>query len=314
MKFVFYICITDYVIDYENKHPLKYIDMKIAFVGYKIQEKYTQGVSNDEDTELLTFLNKKGLDVTPVIWNDKNIYWTVYDLIILKSPWDYHENIKTFCDWLDILKKSNLKVLNPVDVIKWNSNKRYLKEISDKGFAVIPSIYLTKGSSVDDSLFNHFDTEDLVVKPCVSAGAKNTITLNRKNITEKSKLVESLLTEEDYLVQPFVKEISNGEWSYVFFNGKYSHCILKRPKQGDFRVQHYLGGSISYPEPKAKHIEQAEEYIKSFAQGTLYARVDGVIVNDNFQLMELELIEPYLFLNSDNTLLERYYKALIDLL
>ena len=134
-----------------------------------------------------------------------------------------------------MLKKSNLKVLNPVNVLKWNSNKRYLKEISDKGFAVIPSIYLTKGSSVDDSLFNHFDTEDLVVKPCVSAGAKNTITLNRKNITEKSKLVESLLTEEDYLVQPFVKEISNGEWSYVFFQRKVQPLHIEKTQTRGFQ-------------------------------------------------------------------------------
>ena len=156
--------------------------------------------------------------------------------------------------------------------------------------------------------------ENLVIKPCVSAGAKNTIMVNRKNISAKSKGIENLLTEEDYLLQPFVKEISGGEWSYLFFNGQCSHCILKTPKQGDFRVQHHLGGSISYLEPKTKHIEQATAYVKSFAERTLYTRVDGVLINDNFQLMELELIEPYLFLNSDKTLLENYYKALLDLI
>lgn len=288
--------------------------MKIAFVGYEIQEKYNEGVAGNEDAELLAFLRKKGLDLTPVIWNNSHTDWTAFDLIVLKSPWDYHEKIQAFSEWLDQLKKSNLKLLNPVDVAKWNSHKSYLKDISDKGFAVIPSIYLSHGSSVDDRLFNHFDTDDLVVKPCVSAGAKNTIVLNRENIAEKAKLVASLLTEEDYIVQPFVKEISDGEWSYVFFNGIFSHSILKTPKQGDFRVQHHLGGSISYAEPKAKHIEQASAYVKSFAQGTLYARVDAVIVADDVWLMELELIEPYLFLNGNPALLEHYYKALVDLI
>lgn len=288
--------------------------MKIAFAGYEVQQKYNEGVINDEDTELMAFLNKKGLDVNPVIWNDKNIDWTHYDVIILKSTWDYHDHIMEFHEWQDRLQQLNVKVLNPVDVVKWNSNKRYLKEISDKGFAVIPSLFLTKDSSVNESLFTHFDADDLVVKPCVSAGAKNTITLNRKNISEKSKHIESLLKEEDYMVQPFIKEISDGEWSYLFFNGQYSHCILKTPGPGDFRVQHHHGGMISHPEAATKHIEQAATYVKSFAPGTLYARVDGVNVNDEFQLMELELIEPYLFLNNDETLMERYYRALIHLI
>ncbi|MBS1489736.1 MAG: hypothetical protein JSS93_04360 [Bacteroidetes bacterium] len=287
--------------------------MKIAFVGYEIQEKYNQGVSHNEDAELLTFLREKGLDLTPVIWNEGDIDWSNFDLIVLKSPWDYHEKIQAFWAWLEMLKELKIKVLNPVDVVKWNSHKSYLKDISDKGLAVIASQFLTKGSLVNDRIFTHFNSDELVVKPCVSAGAKNTIILNRNTIFEKSKLIESLLTEEDFIVQPFVKEIMEGEWSFVFFHGKYSHCILKKAKPGDFRVQHYLGGSISFPQPNTKHIKQAEAYVKTFAPQTLYARVDGVLVHDDFKLMELELIEPYLFFHSDKKLLENYYTALMEL-
>lgn len=287
--------------------------MKIVLAGYKIQQKYNQGTNNDEDAELLAFLSRKGLDATTAIWNDRSIDWTKYDVIVLKSTWDYHDNIREFYGWLDQLKQQHLKVLNPVDIVKWNSNKRYLKEISDKGFPVIPSLFLKDGSYVDDSLFAHFKADDLVVKPCVSAGANNTIKLNRKNIADKSESLKNLIREEDYLVQPFVKEINEGEWSYLFFNGHFSHCILKTPKPGDFRVQHHHGGTISFPQPETKHIEQAEKFIRAFADETLYARVDGVIINDDFNLMELELIEPYLFLNNDETLMERYYRALIDL-
>lgn len=287
--------------------------MNIAFVGYEIQEKYNRGVSNNEDDELLDFLLKKGLALTPVIWTDSHIDWTAFDLVILKSPWDYHEKIQTFTNWLDRLKKLNIKVLNPVDKVKWDSHKTYLKDIGDAGFAVIASKYLPKGDSVDESLFTHFNSDELVVKPCVSAGAKNTIILNKENIAEKSKKIATLLAKEDYIVQPFVKEIKEGEWSFVFFNGKYSHCILKKAKQGDFRVQHYLGGSISHPEPKIKHVKQAASFVETFASGTLYARVDGVLINDDFHLMELELIEPYLFLDSNRKLFENYYTALIEL-
>ncbi|MCJ7934099.1 MAG: hypothetical protein MUW56_10805 [Chryseobacterium sp.] len=154
----------------------------------------------------------------------------------------------------------------------------------------------------------------MVVKPCVSAGAQNTVAVGRDDFNERSVEIENLLKVQDYMVQPFVEEIKNGEWSFIFFNGKYSHCSLKTPKQGDFRVQHYHGGSISYPTPDSKHIEQAGTYLKSLPQPTLYARVDGVLINNLFSLMELELIEPYLFLDGNRDFLGNYYQALMGLM
>ena len=286
--------------------------MKLAFVGNALQEKFSQGVSNDEDTDLLNFLKAKGLDVSIVIWNDNQVNWSDYQVVIIKSPWDYHEHVSDFCKWLDYLESLHIKVLNPADIIKWNSNKHYLKEIQDKGLPVIPTEYVTKGNEFSSHFFEIFNTRNLVVKPCVSAGAKNTITINEDRIIEKTEMINSLLAEEDFMVQPFVDEIKDGEWSFLFFSGKYSHCVLKTPKQDDFRVQHYHGGTISYPKPNPLHIAQAEEYVRYLPQQTLYARVDGVLIDNAFQLMELELIEPYLFLNSDPVLFENYYQALIQ--
>ncbi|MFB6456776.1 RimK family alpha-L-glutamate ligase [Chitinophaga sp. Hz27] len=288
--------------------------MKIAIVGYKKQERLAQGVINDEDADLVAFLTRKGLDVVPAIWNDEAVDWGNFDVAVLKSPWDYHNHLTDFSNWLDKLEKLNVKVLNPVEIIKWNSNKKYLKDFALKGLPIIPSEYLDKGASFDDHFFDLFGTENLVVKPCVSAGAQNTVIVNKSNLKERTAEIDEHLKTADYLVQPFVEEIKNGEWSFLFFNGKYSHCSLKTPKQGDFRVQHYHGGSISYPAPNPLHIEQAGEYIKSLPQPTLYARVDGVVIDNTFRLMELELIEPYLFFNGDDDLLENYYQALVALI
>ena len=285
--------------------------MKIAFVGYKVQEKYLVGTSSDEDTDLLVFLRGKGLDVTAVVWNDDDINWSNFDVVIIKSPWDYHENIVAFSNWLDMLNDLTIPVLNPVDIVKWNSNKHYLKWISQEGLAVIQSEYIKMGVSFSDRFFELFHTDKLVVKPCVSAGAKNTLIINKENFVEQSKIVDALLQDEDYLVQPFIDETKDGEWSFLFFNGVYSHCVLKKPKPDDFRVQHYLGGSISYPAANPLHIDQAKAYLEKLPGQTLYARVDGILRNDNFQLMELELIEPHLFLNGDQKLMENYYQALI---
>jgi glutathione synthase/RimK-type ligase-like ATP-grasp enzyme len=233
---------------------------------------------------------------------------------IVKSPWDYHNHLSEFLNWLHELENLNVKVLNPVEIIQWNSDKKYLKDIAKKGLPVIAAEYLDKGSAFDSRFFDLFNTDQLVVKPCISAGAQNTLIVNKNNLNERIEEIGQLLKAEDYIVQPFVKEIKNGEWSFLFFNSQYSHCSLKTPKKDDFRVQHYHGGTISYPTPNPLHIEQAGTYLKSLPQSTLYARVDGVIVNNSFELMELELIEPYLFLNSDKNLLENYYQALMVLI
>lgn len=284
---------------------------KIAFVSYASQEKYLQGVSSNEDLELLNFLSDKGLDVTSVIWNDPTVNWQGFDAVVIKSPWDYHENIVAFHAWLDMLKHLEILVLNPVSIIKWNSDKRYLKQIADKGLNVIPTQYLEQDATFEYAIFDLFGAEKVVVKPCVSAGAKNTITVGRDNFPEKKPIVDKLLQEDAYLVQPFIEEIRDGEWSFLFFNGEYSHSVLKIPKKGDFRVQNHLGGGISYQEPNPAHIGQAAEYLTILSDKPLYARVDGVLIDGTFQLMELELLEPYLYLNADTALLENYYRALV---
>jgi hypothetical protein len=287
--------------------------MRIAIVSYRKEEKFAQGVSNDEDADLVAFLTGKGLDVVTAIWDDENVDWSSFDVAVIKSPWDYHNRLNEFLAWADRVEKLGVKVLNPVEIIKWNSHKRYLKEIIKTGLPVIPARYLEKGSSFDGRFFDLFSTEKLVVKPCVSANAQNTITVTESNLNKRTKEIEQLLKERDYMVQPFVEEIKHGEWSFLFFNGKYSHCALKTPKPDDFRVQHYHGGTITYPVPVPVHIQQAGKYLKYLPQPVLYARVDGVIINNSFELMELELIEPYLFFNGNNKLLENYYQALIEL-
>ncbi len=288
--------------------------MEIAIVSYEKHGKFARGVTNDEDAELIAFLRDKGLNVVSTIWNDTKVDWSGFDVALIKSPWDYHNHLIEFLNWLGQLEKLNVKVLDTVEIIKWNSNKKYLNDIAQMGLPVIPSEYLDKGSVLGGHFFDLWDTDKLVVKPCVSAGAQNTVLVDRNNLEERTEEIGKLLKADDYIVQPFIEKIKNGEWSFLFFNRKYSHSLLKKPKKGDFRVQHYHGGSIDYHTPDPWHIQEAGEYLKNLRQSTLYARVDGVIINNSFVLMELEMIEPYLFLNGDIILMENYYQALITLI
>ena len=289
--------------------------MKIAYVCYEDVGKYASSVEN-EDQVLLEFLKAKGLDMTMVVWTDVEVNWADYDLAVLKSPWDYFDKIDRFYDWLNNLDQLNVPLLNPVEIVKWNSDKHYLREIADAGLPVTTTLYLEKGEKPDLArCFDKLQSEILIVKPCISGGSKNTIKITRSNLTEVNLLVRDYLREEAYMVQPFLTEIeSQGEWSFLFFNGSFSHNLLKKAKPGDFRVQHYLGGSI-HAEPAPAHLlRSAEKYVKQFAKDCLYARVDGLEINGEFVLMELELIEPFLFLFTNPDSYQNYFDALIKMI
>lgn len=284
---------------------------KIAYVSYHIQEVYTP-ITEDEESTLLNFLLEKGLAIERVIWNDPLVDWGKYNLAILKSPWDYTDHLTDFKQWLNHLESLGIKLLNPFDKVRWNMDKHYLQEIADAGLPVIKSLYLEKGSVLDlSSLLASFNVDQLIIKPCVSAGAKHTYVLREENFAKHQEQINDLLKENAFIVQPFMKEVFEGEWSFLFFNGNFSHCLLKVPKDGEFRVQHYYGGSVSVQETADKYIQEAKAYVDQFAKGCLYARVDGLLVNEELNLMELELIEPYLFLNSHPGSLENYYQALM---
>ncbi|MBS0027297.1 ATP-grasp domain-containing protein [Chitinophaga sp. 22321] len=291
------------------------MNKRIALVTYQQQERYNSGVSDNEDENLLRFLREKGVDIEPVIWNAPGVNWQQYDVAIIKSPWDYHEQIDTFYNWLHATGQAGVQFLNPADIMIWNSNKKYLLEIAAAGLPVIPSVLVEKGSNPDwHSFFGLWHTDKIVVKPCVSAGAKNTLLLTTGEIDAKQTELKALLQAEDYLVQPFMKEIGEGEWSFMFFGGQFSHVLLKTPKNGDFRVQHYHGGSFREVASTDEHIRKAGAFVERFAKGSLYVRVDGVIKDGEFYLMELEMIEPYLYLSTAEKGYENYYRALIEIL
>ncbi|RZL34334.1 MAG: hypothetical protein EOO96_10160 [Pedobacter sp.] len=290
--------------------------MNIALITYKDNGLYTSPTIENEDDTLLKFLEAKGLNIEKVIWNDPTVNWENYQLAILKSPWDYFDLVDDFYEWLAMIKQKNIKLLNPVDVVKWNADKHYLQDIKNAGLNVTPSRFLTKGDEINfDSYFEEFKTEKLIVKPAVSGGSKNTFKITSINSSEIAEKIIELVTNENFIVQPFLKEIEeNGEWSFLFFGGKFSHALLKKAKPGDFRVQHSFGGTIHPQEAPADLLIEAKKYVDQFAKNCLYARVDGAVVNNKFMLMELELIEPFLFLNEHEDALENYFEALTKLM
>ena len=290
--------------------------MKIALITYQDQGAYHNSGIENEDESLIRFLISKHLEIEKVIWNNPKVNWESYDLALVKSPWDYFNLITDFYNWLDELKSKNIKLLNPIDTIKWNADKHYLNDIAQVGLKVTPSLFLTKGKNESLNVyFDHFSTKKLVVKPVVSGGSKHTFMVTAANVDEVEQTLEGLLATEDFIIQPFLSAIeTEGEWSFIFFGGKFSHALLKKAKPGDFRVQSTFGGTVHPQIPPPQLLVQAQKYVDQFANNCLYARVDGTIIDQEFMLMELELIEPFLFLGTNPESFENYYEALIKLI
>ena len=268
--------------------------------------------AESEDLILAQLLDQHQISFRFEIWSDKNVDWNQYSHILVKSPWDYFDRYEEFKDWCSGIKRIGKPVFNNIDTILWNSDKKYLLDIQAKGHRVIPTQILPKTQYVHlQEAFENFATDYLIFKPSVSGGAKNTLKIKKADSENFVSQVNRLVQEEDFLLQPFINEIvEEGEYSFIYFGGKFSHAVLKQPKAGDFRVQHFFGGKIISLEPNQEILMTTQRIIDDFAPKCLYARVDGVLIEGEFYLMELELIEPYLFLFTHPKAKDNYIDAI----
>jgi glutathione synthase/RimK-type ligase-like ATP-grasp enzyme len=183
------------------------------------------------------------------------------------------------------------------------------------GLPVTPGVFLERGAPADlTRYFEHFDTGRLIVKPCVSGGSKNTFAFGPAEAPAVAEKLRALLPQQAFLVQPFIPQIeAEGEWSLLFFNGRFSHALLKKPVAGDFRVQQHFGGTIHAATPPAEPAGAGHQVRNPICPGCLYARVDGVRARGAFLLMELEIIEPFLYLLTHPDSYGNYYRALVEM-
>jgi len=266
----------------------------------------------DEDALLSKLLQELGISHQLLAWSDPDVNWSQFTHVLIKSTWDYFDYYPEFLAWLDKLEALGTSVLNPVATLRWNSSKNYLLELKAKGYPCVAGQILPKGTVISlEELHDAIQADTLVVKPLVSGGAKNTLKISRGAGKEMEQKIASLLQEEDFLVQPYIPEIvAVGEYSLIFFNAEFSHAVLKSPAVDDFRVQHYFGGTIQEIQPDSSMLASAQALVDTFAKDSLYARVDGVEIDGLFHLMELELIEPYLFLGLSEKAIPNYKAAL----
>lgn len=250
-----------------------------------------------DDVHLVASLGDLGIETTACVWNDPAVDWSQYDAVLMRSTWDYFKHYAAFRQWLDELP---VPTINNKPLLRWNSDKRYLLELAQQGVDIIPT-QIVPAQDLRQTLAAMAGKE-VVVKPTVSGTAWHTA---RGVVGDASfeQAIAQLPMELDYLVQPYVPEVvSEGEWSVLFFEGEYSHAVIKRPAVGDYRVQGEFGGSAQAADADAGLIASAKRALAAAATlgyaDIAYARVDGVISQGTFLLMELELIEPLLHLGA----------------
>lgn len=238
-------------------------------------------------------LKSAGCSVDAISWTTAGDL-SGYDLVLPLVAWGYHLDYARWLDLLDRARSEAWPMVNPPAVLSWNSDKSYLSELSDRGISTVPTLAVEACCDADlEEARRRFGSDWLVIKPPVSASASGTHRLGPSDDLP----VDSL--RRPMIIQPLIEEIARtGEFSLMLFDGELSHAVVKRPKSGDFRVQPHLGG-ITLPSKAPPGAERLARQALAVAPArTTYARVDIVPDDEGtLRIMELELIEPALFLD-----------------
>jgi len=251
----------------------------------------------DPETHLLVAaLARRGIVADVLPWNSEQD-WAAYPLVVVRTPWDYFRHLDAFLAWAE--RTSALtRLVNPVAVIAWNSHKGYLRELAAGGVAIVPTLWIEHAAAAPGARLAAQGWDEVVVKPAVSIGAIGALRTRADDPACLAHL-ESLVAEGDVMVQPFVRSIAEaGEVSLIYFGGVFSHAICKRPAAGDYRVQDMYGGTVHAHTPTVAERTLAEAVLQHAPAATTYARVDLVSYAGHPALMELEAIEPELFLGA----------------
>ncbi len=278
-----------------------------------------------DDRALAAALERRGVRAVAGVWSDPAHWAGDPGLVVVRSCWDYHRRLPEFAAWLDALHGRGVVVRNPLPALRWNARKRYLLDLAARGVATLPTVLLpfTDGAALAGQLAalaadDPARWRDVVVKPEVSASAWLTVRARVPADAAELHALDGLPAGAHVLVQPYEPSVAElGETSLVYLGDGFSHAVSKRPAPGDFRVQEELGGSSRPVHASAALVAWGETVLDAacaasgVARSALtYARVDA-LAGEAPRLMELELIEPALFLAHDADAPDRFADAIV---
>jgi hypothetical protein len=272
-------------------------------------------VEGDSDTPLIAEeLRARGVHARAVAWDDPGQDWAASDLVVIRSTWDYAPRIEEFLAWTH--KVARVSVLrNPPDVIRWNSDKRYLRRLGEQGVPVLATVFLEPGTGAALP-----DEPDFVIKPVVSSGALDTARYTADQREPARRHLAMLhAAGQTAMVQPYLPSITQGERALIFVGGRFSHAVRKGPVLVETAV--IDNDRMPHPDLTGHEPSAAESALARRALAAapvtpgqlLYARVDMALdAVGQPVLMELELIEPNLFLDRTSAGVSRFADAVVD--
>jgi hypothetical protein len=242
---------------------------------------------------LAAAMSRRGMTLDSVRWMEPDIDWQSYNAVLVLAVWDYQDCPQDFLDRIAMIAAAGVRVFNSPDLVGWNIRKTYLRDLEARGVRTVPTLWSdAPDAAAIRSAFDSFGVSDVVLKRQVGAGARGQQKFSRATTPEGG-----LLLDRPGMIQPFVASVaSEGEYSFLFVDGEFSHALVKRAADGDYRIQEAYGGRSVRIDPAPADIVQAHAVLKALDASPLYARVDMVRdVDGGLMLMELELIEPNLF-------------------
>ena len=234
----------------------------------------------------------EGMTLEARRWSDEGLGPGLAGALAL-TAWDYQDGAEAFLATLDRLQASGVPVFNPPELVRWNIRKTYLRELAEKGVATIPTLWPEKPVRADvEAAFDAFGCERVVLKRQVGAGARA-----QQSFRRGEAIADGELLDRPGMIQPFIRAIAEeGELSFLFIDGEFSHALVKRAAAGDYRIQAAYGGVSETLHAREEDRQQARAVLDALHAPPLYARIDMVRGEDGkLLLMELEAIEPYLF-------------------
>lgn len=254
--------------------------------------------------ELEPEARRRGHTLDLRVWSEPDLSAEIYDVVVIGTPWDYAHHLDHFLQVINRLA-GQARLFNSPDVIRWNADKTYLVELGAAGVPTVPTLWM---NDIDESdvrtAHQAFGGSGVVVKRVVGAGAKG-------QVMWKGKGPVPTPSAGRVMVQPFLPSAqTEGELSLIYFDGLFSHAAQKRPRAGDYRVQSLYGGTDTVYEPDVEALAVAERALAAVPWDLLYARVDLMRHEGRLCLMELEVIEPYLYAVQGPGMGGRFFDAL----
>ena len=262
-----------------------------------------------DDALLVPALAARGLHAGPVVWDDPQVDWAAIRLCVIRSTWDYHYRPGAFMDWVGEAA-ARTALWNPPAALRWNSHKGYLRDLAARGVPIVPTVHLAAGAPAElAATLATAGWTRAVLKPAVSASAFATTLVDVTTLPAGQVHLDTWLPTHDMLVQPYLSTVETvGERSLMFVDGELSHAVRRAPVLGD---RYDPDGQAPPVTPAPDEVALAQEVLQIAGFPTLYARVD--LIRDEsgtLRLMELELIEPSLFLLTAPAAVDRLAAAI----